>query len=110
LLLLGHKDDAEAALADLLQEFVRTNDGAGSFGEPIAGCRRNEGACGKKVVGLCVSLQEPLDTPPQVGVVAADPVKVGGTLCGQRQLQSVTEDVIQLGFGSVHDFTSTMLA
>src|SRR5262249_44282948 len=35
LLLLGHEDHAEAALADLLQELVRANDGAGAFADRL---------------------------------------------------------------------------
>ena len=59
-------------------------------------------------VGLRVGLQEPFDTPPQVGVVAADPVKVIGTLRGRRQFEGVAEDVREFGFGWVHDFTCTI--
>ena len=46
--LFGHVDDAEAALADLLEEFVRANDRPGAFGERDVidgaglGCRRIE--------------------------------------------------------------------
>ncbi len=39
--LFGHKDDAHAAFADLLQELVCADDRAGAFGDwrPV-GCRR----------------------------------------------------------------------
>ena len=108
LLLLGHEDDAETTLANLLQQLVGPDDRAGAFGGHIGRYRRNRRARGEKAVGLRVSRQEPLDTPPQVGVIAADPVKVGGTLRERGQFEGVAEDTVEFGFGSVHDLASTI--
>jgi hypothetical protein len=55
-----------------------------------------------------VGIQEPFDTLPHFGIVATGSIKICGTFRRRRQFQRIAEDITQVGFGSVHDFTSTI--
>ena len=73
-LLLGHVDDAHAALADLLQELVGADRAARSF------LRARDRRALEETAGLVVGREQRLDPRAQVGVVATGTVEVGLTL------------------------------
>ena len=82
--LLGHVDDAHAALADLFPELVGADHRAGAFRDPSravldrrAECRRLQEAA---PLGPCV--EQPLHLPPQVGVFPTGFGQVGGGAAG----------------------------
>ena len=65
--LLGHEDDAEAALADLLQQLVRADDRAGAFGDrPVVdGDDRRGGGRLQEAAGLVAGLRAALRPRPR---------------------------------------------
>ena len=91
-LLLGHEDDAEPAFADLLQELVSPDRGAGTFAD---GDERVQGHVrGRRLENVArggVGGEERLDTRPQLGVVAAG-VGKERRAPGRRRLQRFRED------------------
>ena len=95
--LLGHVDDAHAALADLLEQLVGADAGARSLGDrpgagPVLdragggiGGRRNgrprvAGGGIEEVARLRVGAQQGLDAAAELGVAAAGAVQEGGAL------------------------------
>jgi hypothetical protein len=68
-LLQRHEDYAEPALADLLEELVRTDDGAPFFALKRVFLGRSNGVGNlKKGVGLVMRSKERLQAPPQLNV------------------------------------------
>jgi hypothetical protein len=93
--LLGHEDDAEPALADLLQQLVRTDDCAGNFGGPrvaarpnLPGRRRLQEAGGPFVDG-----EQFFDPRAEGGVRLAGARQVGLAFVHFVPLQGGDEDV-----------------
>ena len=80
--LLGHEDDAEAALADLLQQLVRSDDVSHSLSclrAEVAGLPEFGGySCGdfEETTGSPKRLQEPGDPLPKGRIRIARPVEV----------------------------------
>ena len=94
LLLLGHVDHRHAALADLLQELVPTNDRAralrrgshvGSGGQGLAG-RLQEPP------GLIVRLEQSLDSGTQRGIWSASPIQVSRSFRSGGLVQGLQEE------------------
>jgi hypothetical protein len=84
LLLLGDEDQAKAALADQLHELVRTDDGAGAFGDRlvILGRLRARRDMLEKAARGVVGVQERFDFGAQLRVGATGLVKVRGPALG----------------------------
>ena len=95
LLLLGHVDHAHAAFADLLQELVGADQGAGLFGDELVdGRSSSRGRFFQKVARLGICLQQPLDAIPQLNVVSTGSAKVRVTFGFGPRLQSLKEDLV----------------
>ena len=94
LLLLGHVDNAHAAFADFLEQLVRADDGARTFGGERAG--RGEGEGRRRSIqnaarGL-MRRQQGFDAYTQGGVSAAGAVQVGRAFGGGRFFQGGGEE------------------
>src|SRR5262249_605258 len=87
LLLLGHEDDAEAAFADLLQELVRADDGAGAFGDGLIG----GDASLKKAVLVAMGTQQTLDSLSKFGLVRTYLVQKRKLLGARRLFQGTVK-------------------
>src|SRR5262249_30782833 len=104
LLLLGHPDDAEAALADLLQQLevadARAGLLAGLLGRrgQVRGVSRRRG---QERTGLVDCRQQRLDARAQGHVAAAGAVEEGRAF-GRGQFDCVEEDLLRITW-SVHD-------
>ena len=91
--LLGHVDDPHAPFADLLQQLVRADDRAGSFGQGrlgearLVGGRREDGVF-QDVAGVKVGPEQTLHFAAQGGIVAASVRKVAGSFGGRVELQA----------------------
>src|SRR5262249_12380265 len=95
LFLLGHEHDAEAALADLLQELVRADHGAGPLGDRVVNSCGEAGGRGfatEKVAGPLVRLHQRLDTRAQLASRAAGVIEVGGPLFRSGPLDGLAEN------------------
>ncbi len=81
--LLGHEDDAEAALADLLEQFVGADDRAGAFAKRfVRSGNRHAGAAAVNAAQRLVGVQELIDASPQLGVGVTSLVEKSGPLIG----------------------------
>ena len=90
--LLGQPDCAHAALADLAEQLVRSDNRAGSLNARLVGdCSRHLRQV-EQVAGPCVAAQEGLDLGAQVRIGAAGPFQVRLTLRGRLDLRGVRED------------------
>ena len=92
LLLFGHEDHAKTAFADLLQEFVAADNGAGALGDGwgeggVNALRRRL----QKAARIRVRPKEDLHSLPQIGVTSADSVQKGVTPI-LRLFQGLVED------------------
>src|SRR5262249_3801047 len=79
----GHEDDAEASLANRLEQLVRADDAAGAFAPGIVD--RASGLPGTTAVNaalLLVGVQEFINACPQLGVTAAGFLHERGPLVG----------------------------
>jgi hypothetical protein len=92
--LLGHVDDRHAAFADLLQELVATNDGAGAFRERrlVRPEARAEGRRIEKLAGLLVGQQKRFDLATQLGVIAARVIQIRSPLHPGSAVERFEED------------------
>ena len=105
LLLLGHPDRPHPPFADLLEQFVRADDGACGFGRWLKQCgfRRNRGR--RRIVQAFVRGEESVDVGSQLRIVAAGLVEVRGPVRRRGQPNRVQEDRLFKGvFG--HDRAS----
>ena len=91
--LLGHPDGAHAAFADLLNQLVRTDEGAGrlarrcwfrDISRPAGGRRLGRGIL-KKAAGRRLRTQQRFDPSPQGWLIGASQIKVSGAV-GRRFL------------------------
>jgi hypothetical protein len=83
LLLIGHVDNAHAALADLLQELVAANARARSFSKRVGGCQTLVGTGEKGFpAGLAMGLQEGLHALPENSVPSTGLVEKGSAFQG----------------------------
>src|SRR5262249_28223775 len=92
------EDDAEAAFADLFQEFVRADDRAPTFGGRDGGDVPD--GVGQRRVGrlqvaaeLFLLPEQPLDTSPQREIAPAGYVEEGGALRLRILLHRIGEDL-----------------
>ena len=119
LLLLRHEDDAEAALANLLQQLVRADHRAGAFAGSRAGRRRRgqkfthgqqrDGEFLQEAAGPQVRIHKFFHTRLQGVVGATGASQVGGALVLRRDLDGRTEDGIQAGLVGSHALTPSLL-
>ena len=103
--LLGHEDDAHAALADLLQQLVGADDRAGPLRRSAAGRSSAVGAGGggsRKLPASSWAAQQRLDLPRSAGVAAAGLVEVGGPLARRAPSPGRRGRSIRRSVGSVH--------
>ena len=89
LLLLGHIDDAETALADLLEQPIPADDRAGGF--VLVRRFRLEGP--HEARGLPVRAQERVDQRPQLGIGTARLRQVRVAFDAFRPFEGVGEDL-----------------
>ena len=92
LLLDGHEDRAHAAFADLLDQLVGADVGAGLLGDGRIGrwWGRRRRRSPEKIPGIGVGSEKFLDSAPYLGVALASLVKISGTLLvGSRARHSV---------------------
>ena len=92
--LLGHVDDAHAPFADLLQQLVGADHGAGAFGRRRGVVRdgRGRAGCLEEVPRPDVGAEQRLDLPAERGIAAARPVQVGRPLGRGNDLDRLAED------------------
>ena len=92
--LLGHEDDAHAPFANLLQEFVGTDLGAGTFRNrrPALSHLRRYGRYIKRAALLGVGLEQTLDFLTQADIVAADGCQIIVPLGGRMPLDRFGKD------------------
>src|SRR5262249_42472846 len=97
LILLGHEDDAEAALPDLLQELVRADHRASACTERLFIDGDNRAGRRSVQKAACVSLsgQHLLDAPAKVRISRAGLVEIGRTLLCRALLQGRKEDGLE---------------
>src|SRR5687768_6438637 len=71
--LLGHVDEAKAPFADLFQELVRANDGAGSLDNRSLRqpCNHGWGRPPHKLAGLVMRLKQTLDLAAEIDITTA---------------------------------------
>ncbi len=94
--LLGHEHDAEAPLADLLEEFVGADDGPRAFGDRVVnGHDRAFGGFLQKAAGLILSGQHFLDAPAKLGITGAGFVEISRALLRRPLLQGGEEDGLE---------------
>src|SRR6266852_4234271 len=102
LLLLRHVHDTEAALADLLQQLVRTDECAWAFGErgrvraPRLIITSNQSRGGRFQKTLCfgLGLEQLLNPSSQFDVPSASASEVRVALVRRGDLRSIPEDAI----------------
>jgi hypothetical protein len=94
LALLGHPDLAHAAFADLLQQLVGADDGAGDLARSgwLDGNGRRRGRRREELARPEMGVQQGLDLPAQLGIPSGRPVEVGGTFLVRRDLQCIAKD------------------
>jgi serine/threonine protein kinase len=78
LYLLGHEDHAKAALADLFQQLVGSDGGAGPLGQRLVhGGQQRVGGRFEKARALFVGPEESPNPPPYGRIVAANLMQIG---------------------------------
>ena len=92
--LLGHVHDAEAAFADLLQQLVAADGGAGAFGQ--RGQVEGGGGLLEKLLGFRIGFQQFSDLCSESLVPRTGVVEVRGTLVGQLNFQGCPENGVRL--------------
>ena len=100
-LLLGHPDRAHAAFADLFEQLVGADDGAGLLGRWRLVPGRARLRFGRRGNGpeLFMRLNEQLDTLAQIAVVRTGGAEVGITLVRQDLERGQEEFTQFVGFG-----------
>ena len=105
LLLLGHVDDAAAALADLLQQLVGADSGAGGIVRrrrlDIPGDVRNRRRL-QKVADLLVGVKERFHPPEEFGVAAARLLQIALPLRHRQRERGGKQLFVALG-GLTHE-------
>ena len=112
--LLGHKDHAEAAFADLLQELVRADNRAGAFSNGIVhGCNEAGNSPVERSLRFRVATEESLHSPPQLVLIPAGRVQIGrplvGHIDGKRRVENGFFFGECLGHGSLLPALGTTL-
>src|SRR5262249_42876079 len=103
LLLLGQEDDAEAALADLLQQLLRADDRAGALAERIR--KGSSEPCGRgleKPLVLVVYAEQALDACPQARVLTTLLLDVTAAGFRRRDTAGGVEDGFFIGLRYSH--------
>ncbi len=108
LLLLGHVDDAHAALADLLEQLVGTDPRARPFGQAVVseGHRDRVDRPTQEAAGLLVRPEQVLDPLSQRGVADAGAFHEGRPLGRARPFQGEGEDRLLRQFVLRHGWDS----
>ena len=105
--LLGHEDGAHAALADLLQELVRTDHRAEAFAG--RGFGRCEGQLALRLLqetaDVIVCPHERVYADPQLRISLTDLVEIFGLLALGLALEGLTENRTQLRLQISHETT-----
>ncbi len=93
--LLGHVDDAHAALADLLQQLVGADDRARALQRLRRFDRERWRGCGRleEAVGILIDLEQALDALEQGGIRAAGRAEILPSLVGVFLLQGRYEEI-----------------
>ena len=99
--LLGHVDDAHAALADLLEQLVRADDGTRSIKGGAIGREHALGSRFAEAAGFLVGEQEFPDAAPQHLVGAARLVQIDGPLV-RRQFEGREENLLHAAWVCAH--------
>src|SRR5262249_23518126 len=114
--LFGHVDDTHAALADLLQELVRSDNRAGTFADrlidggdvphsrPLSPQGRGEPSSGRfqETAGTGPGFEQGFHLAAQRRISGAGPVQVLLTRAGGAQLQGLQEQIVRSGVPGWH--------
>ena len=106
LFLLGHEDDAHAAFADLLQQLVGADDGAGAFGDTLVGTGLiGLASCGGRAHSRLRgrAFKEEVHLAPQLVVGTTSLVQVGVPFLRPMALDRSQEDLLHSGEFNAHD-------
>ncbi len=106
--LLGHEDDAEAALADLLQQLVGADDRAGTFGTTVVACGLLLLGPAQESARALMSPQQLLDTRTQGRVRPAGLFEKAQLLVGALAVQGFEKDRLGIGLRVAHGWSPMM--
>jgi hypothetical protein len=105
MLLLGDKNQAHAAFADLFDELVRANDRAGAFGLSLvrAGLFWFANGCPRHAARLLMGPQEEAHLVPELVIGSASLVQVSWPFFRPMAFHSRQEDLLHDGEVNAHD-------